>query len=247
MVLAADVPDAEVSWQAYDDEPAAVLIATAVAVAALASGHVDEPDAAADVAAAAAAIAAADAGDDDASFAVDSADGHELAWYATQELPYLASESGRTRPGKVPGMDAVIGFPPPYNEPVRQYQPGGADRGAVEARLKDLAGERADLTMTIGGRPVMGSGERVAVVQPHSFRKVLGEFGNATEADVAAAIAAAGARRPAGGRCRSRTAPPSSCARPTCWRGRGGRRSTPRRSSASPSRSSRRRSTPPAS
>jgi 1-pyrroline-5-carboxylate dehydrogenase len=90
-------------------------------------------------------------------------------------------------------MDAVTRVPAPYNEPVRQYQPGSADRGAVEARLKDLAGERADLTMTIGGRSVMGSGERVAVVQPHSFRKVLGEFGNATDADVAAAIAAAGA------------------------------------------------------
>jgi 1-pyrroline-5-carboxylate dehydrogenase len=70
--------------------------------------------------------------------------------------------------------------------------PGSADRSAVEARLKDLAGQRADLTMTIGGRSVMGSGERVPVVQPHSFRKVLGEFGNATDTDVAAAIAAAG-------------------------------------------------------
>jgi hypothetical protein len=89
VVLAADVPDAEVSWLAYDDEPAAVLIATAIAVTAVAAGHVDEPSAAADVAAAADAVAAADAGDDDACFAVDSAEGHELAWYATQELPYL--------------------------------------------------------------------------------------------------------------------------------------------------------------
>ena len=90
-------------------------------------------------------------------------------------------------------MDAVSRVPAPYNEPVKQYQPGSADRGAVEARLKDLAGQQAELTMTIGGREVMGSGERVAVVQPHSFRKVLGEFSNATDADVAAAIAAAGA------------------------------------------------------
>jgi 1-pyrroline-5-carboxylate dehydrogenase len=95
--------------------------------------------------------------------------------------------------GKVPGMDAVTRVPVPYNEPVRHYQPDSAERGAVEARLKDLAGQHADLTMTIGGRGIMGSGERVAVVQPHSFRSVLGEFGNATDADVAAAIAAAGA------------------------------------------------------
>ncbi len=82
--------------------------------------------------------------------------------------------------------------PVPYNEPVRQYQPGSADRAALESKLKDLAGQHTELTMTIGGRPVMGSGERVSVVEPHNFRRVLGEFGNATDADVAAAIAAAG-------------------------------------------------------
>jgi hypothetical protein len=89
VVLAADVPDAEVSWQAYDDEPAAVAVAAAIPVTALAAGHIDDLGAAADVAAAADAVAAADAGDDDASFAVDSAEAHELAWYATQELQYL--------------------------------------------------------------------------------------------------------------------------------------------------------------
>jgi 1-pyrroline-5-carboxylate dehydrogenase len=90
-------------------------------------------------------------------------------------------------------MDAVTRVPPPYNEPVRQYQPGSADRAALESKLKELAGQQAELTMTIGGRQLMGSGERVPVVQPHNFRRVLGEFGNATDADVTAAIAAAGA------------------------------------------------------
>jgi hypothetical protein len=42
-----------------------------------------------DVAAAADSVIAADAGDDDAAFTVDSAEAHELAWYATQELEYL--------------------------------------------------------------------------------------------------------------------------------------------------------------
>jgi len=89
-------------------------------------------------------------------------------------------------------MDAVTKVPVPYNEPVRQYQPGSADRAAIESKLKDLGGQHTELTMTIGGRPVMGSGERVSVVEPHNFRRVLGEFGNATDADVTAAIAAAG-------------------------------------------------------
>lgn len=89
VVLAVDVPDAEVTWHAYDDEPAAVLVGSAIQVSTIAAGHVDDLDAVTDVAAAADAITAADAGDDDASFAVDSAEAHELAWYATQELQYL--------------------------------------------------------------------------------------------------------------------------------------------------------------
>jgi 1-pyrroline-5-carboxylate dehydrogenase len=88
-------------------------------------------------------------------------------------------------------MDAVTRVPAPYNETVRQYQPGSADTAALEARIKELAGQQAELTMTIGGRTVMGEGERVPVVQPHNFRSVLGEFGNATDGQVAAAISAA--------------------------------------------------------
>jgi Family of unknown function (DUF6912) len=92
VVLAVDVPDAQVGWQAYDDDPAAVTVSAEVPLKAIASGHVDGLEAVRDVAAAADAIAAADAGDDDASFTVDSAEAHELAWYATQELPYLDGE-----------------------------------------------------------------------------------------------------------------------------------------------------------
>jgi 1-pyrroline-5-carboxylate dehydrogenase len=90
-------------------------------------------------------------------------------------------------------MDAVTRVPLPANEPVRQYQPGSADRSALEARIKDLAGQRAELTMNIGGRTAMGSGDRIAVVQPHNHRRVLGDLGNATDAEVAEAIGAAAA------------------------------------------------------
>ncbi len=86
VVLAADVPGPQVSWSAYDDEPATVVVAVAVPLTAVAAGHIDAPEAAVDVAAAAGAVAAADAGDEDAGFTVDGAEGHELAWYATQEL-----------------------------------------------------------------------------------------------------------------------------------------------------------------
>jgi UDP-N-acetylmuramate--alanine ligase len=69
-------------------------------------------------------------------------------------------------------MDAVTNVPPPVNEPVRTYAPGSAERAALEARVKELAGERAELTMTIGGQQRMGSGDRIAVVQPHRYTRL---------------------------------------------------------------------------
>jgi len=89
VVLAADVAPGAVGWIAYPDEPAAVVVTAAIPLAALASGHVDGAEAEGDVGAAAGAIHAADGGDDDASFIVDGAEGHELAWYAAQELGYV--------------------------------------------------------------------------------------------------------------------------------------------------------------
>jgi hypothetical protein len=99
VVLAADVPDREVSWGLDDDEPAAVLLRAAVPLAAVVSGHVDTGEAEADVSAAADAIRAADGGDEDAEFTVDGAEGHELAWYATQELAFLGGTGRAVPPG----------------------------------------------------------------------------------------------------------------------------------------------------
>ena len=93
-------------------------------------------------------------------------------------------------------MDAVTTVPVPANEPVRNYQPGSHERTALEKKIKQLAGEQAELSMTIGGRARMGGGDRIEVVQPHNYRHVLGQFGNATDEDVAAAIAAARAAAP---------------------------------------------------
>ncbi len=93
-------------------------------------------------------------------------------------------------------MDAVSNVPVPVNEPVRLYAPGSAERAAVEAKIKELAAEPVELTMSIGGQQRMGSGERIAVVEPHNRHHVLGHLGDATEQDVAAAIDAARAAAP---------------------------------------------------
>ena len=88
-------------------------------------------------------------------------------------------------------MDAVSRTPVPVNEPVRQYQPGSHERTVLESKIKELAGQRAELTMTIGGQRQMAAGEKINVVEPHNKTHVLGQLGNATDVDVAAAIYAA--------------------------------------------------------
>ena len=94
-------------------------------------------------------------------------------------------------------MDGVTSVPLPGNEPIRAHAPGSPDRAALEAKIKEMAGERAELTLTIGGRQRLGGGARVDIVQPHNHRHVLGQLGNATDEDVAAAIEAASQAAPA--------------------------------------------------
>jgi hypothetical protein len=88
VVLAAELAADQVRWDPRDREPARVTIG-AVPLESLASALIDDPEAAADVRGAVEALPAADAGDEDAKFTVDGAEGHELGWYATQELSYL--------------------------------------------------------------------------------------------------------------------------------------------------------------
>ncbi len=93
VVLAADVPDgaAVADPDRGLDEGALgeVRLASALPLAKAAAVHVDSVEAEGDVAAAAAALGAADLGDADAGFLVDGAEGHELLWFATQEIPGL--------------------------------------------------------------------------------------------------------------------------------------------------------------
>jgi hypothetical protein len=86
VVLAADLPQEQIASAVGFDEPALVEIRAPVRLADMVSGHIDEQAAAADISAAVAALESADRGDPDARFIVDGAEGHELLWYATQEL-----------------------------------------------------------------------------------------------------------------------------------------------------------------
>jgi hypothetical protein len=86
VVLAAEVTGDDVVGKADHDDPALVEVIAPIPFRLVVSGHIDDPAAADDIRAAIAALPAADRGDADAQFTVDGAEGHELMWYATQEL-----------------------------------------------------------------------------------------------------------------------------------------------------------------
>ena len=72
-----------------DLDDGAVTLPGPVPMGLVAAAHVDLSDAEAAVRAAVAVVDDADLGDPDAEFALGTSEAHELAWYATQELPFL--------------------------------------------------------------------------------------------------------------------------------------------------------------
>ena len=87
VVVAADVSDAAVTpLDDPDTDRGAARVDADIRVADVASAHIDGAEAEQDVSAAVGVVLEADLGSDDAQFVVDQAEGHELAWYATQEI-----------------------------------------------------------------------------------------------------------------------------------------------------------------
>ncbi|HWR48765.1 MAG TPA: hypothetical protein VN327_14320 [Pseudonocardiaceae bacterium] len=86
VVVAADVERVRLR---PDLDDAAVTVVGAVPTSAVAAVHVDVAEAEDAVRTAAAVVDAADLGDPDAEFALGDAEDHDMAWYATQEVPFL--------------------------------------------------------------------------------------------------------------------------------------------------------------
>ena len=88
-------------------------------------------------------------------------------------------------------MDAISHPPTPVNETNLTYAPGSPERAALEIELARQEAQQLELTATIGGRKVMGSGVEMQVVQPHDHQHVLGTLRSAGQDDARAAIDAA--------------------------------------------------------
>jgi hypothetical protein len=86
VVISADVDGVTVR---PDLDNAVVRLSGPVQLKDIAAIHLDVAEAEKAVTAAVAVIDAADMGDEDAEFLLGDAEDHELAWYATQELPFL--------------------------------------------------------------------------------------------------------------------------------------------------------------
>ena len=87
VVIAADVPDTVASpIDDPDTDRGAARVEGDIRLRDVASAHIDGADAEDDVRAAVNVVLEADLGSEDAQFVVDQAEGHELAWYATQEI-----------------------------------------------------------------------------------------------------------------------------------------------------------------
>src|SRR3954467_4999011 len=88
------------------------------------------------------------------------------------------------------GFAGTRRVPPPVNEPVRSYAPKSPERADVKARLKEMAGERIDIPLVIGGAEVR-TGDTAKSVMPHDHAHVLGDYHKATKSHVTQAIEAA--------------------------------------------------------
>ncbi|MEO7086386.1 MAG: L-glutamate gamma-semialdehyde dehydrogenase [Gemmatimonadaceae bacterium] len=84
--------------------------------------------------------------------------------------------------------------PVPVNEPVKSFAPGSQDRADLKTRLAEMANERVDIPITIGGAEIR-TGEVATAVMPHNYRHVLADWHKASASHVYDAVAAARAAR----------------------------------------------------
>jgi 1-pyrroline-5-carboxylate dehydrogenase len=107
-----------------------------------------------------------------------------------------AAESQQAERTVAPRSAPLAGFsgtrrvPPPTNEPIKSYAPGSAERASLKERLAEMAAERVEMPIIIGGKDVH-TGELSQSVMPHNHKHVLGDWHKASTKHVHQAIDAA--------------------------------------------------------
>jgi 1-pyrroline-5-carboxylate dehydrogenase len=88
------------------------------------------------------------------------------------------------------GFSGTRRVPPPVNEPVKSYAPGSPEKAALKTRLAEMAKERVDIPIIVGGKEIR-TGNLSQSVMPHDHAHVLADWHRATPEVVHQAIAAA--------------------------------------------------------
>ncbi|HUR92315.1 MAG TPA: L-glutamate gamma-semialdehyde dehydrogenase [Gemmatimonadaceae bacterium] len=101
-----------------------------------------------------------------------------------------AATTAHPRTAPLAGFAGTRRVPPPVNEPVKSYAPKSPERADVKSKLKEMAGERIDIPLVIGGKEVR-TGDTAQSVMPHDHAHVLGDYHKATPRNVEQAIEAA--------------------------------------------------------
>jgi 1-pyrroline-5-carboxylate dehydrogenase len=88
------------------------------------------------------------------------------------------------------GFTGIRRVPEPVNEPIKGYAPGSPEKKALKERLKQMAKERIEIPLIIGGREIR-TGETAQSVMPHDHHHVLADWHKASSSQVQLAIGAA--------------------------------------------------------
>jgi 1-pyrroline-5-carboxylate dehydrogenase len=96
----------------------------------------------------------------------------------------------QTATGEYIMSNAYFKVPTPYNEPVKSYAPGSAERTELKKKLAEMQGQSIEIPLIIGGKEVK-SGNTAEIRAPHNHKIKLGIYHKAAEKEVYQAIEAA--------------------------------------------------------
>jgi 1-pyrroline-5-carboxylate dehydrogenase len=80
--------------------------------------------------------------------------------------------------------------PPPHNDPNHTYAPGSPERAQLKCKLSEMAAQRIEIPLVIGGKEVR-TGKVAQAVMPHKHSHVLADWHKAGTKEVQQAVAVA--------------------------------------------------------
>jgi len=104
--------------------------------------------------------------------------------------PKAVSPEAASVPSPISAFTGIRRVPTPVNEPTKSYASGSPERAELKARLQQMAAERIEIPIVVGGREIR-SGETSQSVMPHSHKHVLADWHRASAKHVTQAIDAA--------------------------------------------------------